>query len=153
MNRIKEKELKINKKYWSKGILIEGVIQGQLSPYDVPRKVKATYDEKEKTFSLKFDYLTSREPTTIEHSSDKIKLHIGKISGKLYEVNIHCPSKEDRPDIIQVKVTSALDNLIEDSEKKDPSRLVQKENLSATRNYLKEESDIKDIIEELVVNN
>ncbi len=154
MNRIKEKELKINKQYWSKKIVIEGVVQGQLSPYDVPRKAKATYDDKKKILSIKFDYLTSREPTILQSTSEEeINLHTGKISGKLYEVEIYCPSEAHLPDVIKVKITSALDRLIEDSERKEPSRLVQKENLSATRDFLKEEPDVKETIEELVFHN
>jgi hypothetical protein len=150
MQDIKEKDLEVKSKYQLRDVLIEGVKYGSLSPYDVPNKVKASYNETKKLLSIKFAYLTPDEPTHVQESDGgEVRFHVGEISGKLYEVEIYCPSKEFLPNSIRVKITSALDRLIADSEKRTPRSLVQHENLRVTKEFLSEEPELETFIREL----
>ncbi len=144
-----ENELEIRIEYKAKAITIHGVAQGYLSPYDVPRKAKATYQNKKKLFSIKFDYLTPNEPKDEKiYGGGITTLYIGKTSGKLYGINIRCESKEQLPELVSIQVTPVLGKLIADSEN-NPSRLVAHENLSTTKAFLEEEPVLKRFMQEL----
>lgn len=146
---VRERELEIKKKYKLKEVRIEGIKHGYLSPYDVPLRAMLKYDENKQLLYIEFVYLTPNEPTEVQESGEEgIRFRVGSISGKLYKVEIYCPSKECLPDSISVKITSTLDKLIEESERK-PKSPVQHENLSMTREFLSKEPELKDAIEEL----
>ena len=145
-----EKILDVNDKYRKKSVTIKGIKYGSLSPYDFPLKVKAVYEEMKKMFSLSFTYLTPCEPIKVlKLRKGEILLQVGKISGKLYNVGINCPSKEDLPASVRIELVSELDKLIKDSEKKIPNRLVEHENLSVTRDFLSKEVKLNNFIKAL----
>lgn len=151
MSNIKENELEIKIKYPSKMIIIHGEAQGYLSPYDVPRKAKVSFNNEKNLFSIDFDYLTPNEPRDKKtYGGGVTTLYFGKTSGKLYSINIHCQSKEQLPELVSIEVTPVLGELIADS-KDNPNRLVEYENLSTTKAFLEEEPSLKRFMEKLAV--
>ena len=57
----------------------------QLSPYDVPTHVRASRDEA--SITVEFRYLDD-EPKVTRVRKDNIRLRIGRVSGRLYEIII-----------------------------------------------------------------
>jgi hypothetical protein len=63
----------------------------RMSPFDVPRAMRAEYDAVTENYILEFKYLAA-EPLNVKHQGP-VTLELGKNSGRLYKMGVHQPSQ------------------------------------------------------------
>ncbi|MBV8214044.1 MAG: hypothetical protein JOZ08_12590 [Verrucomicrobia bacterium] len=79
------------------------------SPYDVPVGITAGYDVKSKRLSLALEYVAD-EPTVINSFKEKVALHVGKNSGRIYQVDLE---GVDLDQAISQKSIALIDDVID----------------------------------------
>ncbi len=116
-------------------------VKGTLSPYDIPEVAIVTYDENTKVFAIEFKYLTPDEPKQLAESRDDIKIYTGKLSGKLYKIEILNQDKENLPKM-KVEIVAVVDGLISRKKKEEWSKFVEQLNFAVVRDFLSKEKEL-----------
>lgn len=138
IKEISQEEIRKVTKEAKKTIRIRGLHIGELSPYDVPQKAGAAYDENSKTFTVFFNYLTPDEPTH-DQKGNAITLKIGKNTGKLYGIVVSDCEKTNIPDI-RVEVTNIIARAVKKAE--EDNKLVPAMNLALAQKILEKDKNI-----------
>ena len=125
-----------------KEISVRGVkVNGSLSPYDIPRQAKVSYDELSKVFKIHFVYLTPDEPKSEKRASPDIALFFGQSSGKLYDIHVH---KQDQANLLDIKIqlVAKIGDLADESEKSTPPNYIKELNLLVAKKFLEENTEL-----------
>ena len=128
-----------------KEIIVRGVkMRGSLSPYDIPRQAKVSYDAFAKVFKIHFVYLTPDEPTTEKKTSPDISLFLGRSSGKLYDIRVQGQEPADLFNI-KVQLVAQIGHLAMESETSNPPNYIKELNLLVAKKFLEENSELYSI--------
>jgi hypothetical protein len=89
-----------------------------VSPYDIPKAMRATFDEKETTLIIEFKYLND-EPTELRKHNEDITYVFGKISHRIHGIRFNVGKlfneKSSREITVLDKFRSALNELADKS--------------------------------------
>lgn len=145
MEKIKNIDLEPAKYNVSKEFVIRGVkLNGSLSPYDIPRQAKVSYDARERLFKIHFVYLTPDEPTKELKTSSDISLYLGQSSGKLYDIYVRGQAPENLLSI-RLQLVSQLHDLAAESEVSNPPNYIKELNLLAAEKFLDENHEVYEV--------
>jgi hypothetical protein len=85
-----------------------------LSPYDIPERVRGSYDDDIGRFVIEFEYLDDNEPREISWQNEHVTLCVGENTGCLYAIHVDVESLGADAVKVRVSVADAIRHLSED---------------------------------------
>lgn len=141
MKKVVEIDLQLGADYVTRQSLIEeGNVRLSLTPFDIPRSARITWDEGERVLTIEFLYLTPDEPRTTLWINKVIEMSIGKFSYKLYAVRVNnSPTPVEAID----GVIQALENARRRFDVSQPKQRVPYWNYSLAKDFFTKEKNEK----------
>lgn len=99
------------------------------APYEIPEAMRLLFDEEQKQITLEFRYVSEDEPRRTVTLSKTGSMKVGKITGRIYEVDLEFAA--DSPHFS--KILAALNELLEAQAEKPKSS----ENLAFIREAMR----------------
>lgn len=116
-----------------------------MSPFDVPRFMRGSFDAASRRFIIEFKYI-GEEPIKRQESDKNITLRVGKHSGRLYGIEVNVEELGVNAVQLRVHIPKVIDNAIdkqiqrlEMSER--PQRLNRRANFEVAKRALSEAKD------------
>ena len=118
-------------------ITIDDNVRLSLTPFDIPRSARITWDELSKLLTIDFQYLTPDEPKKLVKINRDIEMSIGKFSYKLYSAIV---ARTDSALGAADKLSAALEQARAKLDVQKPQQRIPYWNYSLAQDFLSSEA-------------